>query len=249
METKAQIASVAKLLAGSKKIVVLTGAGISAESGIPTFRGKNGLWKTYRAEELATPAAFSHNPKLVWEWYNWRRTIIFPKEPNPGHKVLAEWEKIFPFFVLITQNIDGLHQKAGSHNILELHGNIWRLKCLQEGTVIENHEVPLKEIPPHCPRCHALLRPDVVWFGEALPSSILHQAFRQSSQCEVMLVIGTSAVVQPAASLPLTAAEAGAKLVEINPTSTPLTPASDFSLRGKAGELLSLINEELDGLI
>ncbi|MFQ5721727.1 MAG: NAD-dependent deacetylase [Candidatus Aminicenantales bacterium] len=249
MDAQAQIFSVAKLLAGSKKIAVLTGAGISAESGIPTFRGEDGLWKTYRAEELATPSAFSHNPKLVWEWYNWRRTIIFTKKPNPGHKALAEWEKIFPSFVPITQNIDGLHQKAGSHNILELHGNIWRLRCLKEGTVIENHEVPLKEIPPLCPHCQALLRPDVVWFGESLPQSILHQAFVDSSQCEVMLVIGTSAVVQPAASLPLTAAEAGAKLVEINPHSTPLTPNTDFSLRGKGGELLPLINEELHNLI
>jgi len=249
MDSQAQIASVAKLLAASKKIAVLTGAGISAESGIPTFRGKDGLWKTHRAEELATPSAFSHNPKLVWEWYNWRRTIIFAKEPNPGHKVLAEWEKTFASFVLITQNIDGLHQKAGSHNILELHGNIWRLRCVKEGTVIENHEVPLKEIPPHCPNCQALLRPDVVWFGESLPSSILHQAFIHSSQCQVILVIGTSAVVQPAASLPLTAAEAGAKIVEVNPNPTPLTPSSDFSFRGKAGEVLPLIDKELHNLI
>lgn len=245
MSEKENMTSLVNILLDVKKVAVLTGAGISAESGIPTFRGKDGLWKTYRAEELATPAAFHHDPKLVWEWYDWRRGIIGSKEPNPGHKVLARWEKIFSDFSLITQNIDGLHEKSGSKKILELHGNIWKLRCMEEGTITENHESPLKEIPPHCPECGSLLRPHVVWFGESLSSSVLHEAFLLSSNCEVMFVVGTSAVVQPAASLPLSASEAGAKIVEINPDPTPLTSYSDFSFRGKAGEVLPFIDEKL----
>jgi len=241
-----EISQLIDILCQTKQIVVLTGAGISAESGIPTFRGEEGLWKQYRAEELATPIAFIKDPKLVWEWYDWRRGIIASKKPNAGHKILRRWEKIFPNFILITQNIDGLHQKAGSKNILELHGNIWKVRCTEERTITENHDIPLEEIPPHCPDCGALLRPHVVWFGESLSSSVLHKAFQVSSSCEIIFSIGTSAVVQPAASLPLAAAEANAKIVEINPDPTPLTSYADFSFRGKAGEILPLINKELN---
>jgi len=223
----------------------LTGAGISAESGIPTFRGEEGLWKKYRPEELATPTAFSQDPKLVWEWYDWRRGIIGQKEPNPGHKVIARWEETFPTVSLITQNIDGLHQKAGSKNIWELHGNIWKVRCTEEGTITENYDTPLKEIPPLCPDCGALLRPHVVWFGESLSPTILQESIQLSSECDVMFVVGTSAVVQPAASLPFEASEAGAKIVEINPDPTPLSLYVDFSIRGKSGEILPLIDEEL----
>jgi len=241
-----EISQLIDILCQTKQIVVLTGAGISAESGIPTFRGEEGLWKQYRAEDLATPIAFIKDPKLVWEWYDWRRGIIASKKPNAGHKILGRWEKIFPNFILITQNIDGLHQKAGSKNILELHGNIWKVRCTEERTITENHDIPLEEIPPHCPDCGALLRPHVVWFGESLSSSVLHKAFQVSSSCEIIFSIGTSAVVQPAASLPLAAAEANAKIVEINPDPTPLTSYADFSFRGKAGEILPLINKELN---
>jgi len=241
-----EISQLIDILCQTKQIVVLTGAGISAESGIPTFRGEEGLWKQYRAEDLATPIAFIKDPKLVWEWYDWRRGIIASKKPNAGHKILRRWEKIFPNFILITQNIDGLHQKAGSKNILELHGNIWKVRCTEERTITENHDIPLEEIPPHCPDCGALLRPHVVWFGESLDSSVLHKAFQVSSSCEIIFSIGTSAVVQPAASLPLAAAEANAKIVEINPDPTPLTSYADFSFRGKAGEILPLINKELN---
>ena len=245
MAEKLDTGPLIEVLQEASSVAILTGAGISAESGIPTFRGEEGLWKKYRPEELATPTAFSQNPKLVWEWYDWRRGIIGQKEPNPGHKVIARWEETFPTVSLITQNIDGLHQKAGSKNIWELHGNIWKLRCTEEGTITENYETPLKEIPPLCPNCGALLRPHVVWFGESLSPTILQKSIQLSSECDVMFVIGTSTVVQPAASLPFEASEAGAKLVEINLDPTPLSLYSDFSIRGKSGEILPLIDEEL----
>jgi NAD-dependent deacetylase len=245
MAEKLDTGPLIEVLQEASRVAILTGAGISAESGIPTFRGEDGLWKKYRPEELATPAAFSQNPKLVWEWYDWRRGIIGQKEPNPGHEVIARWEETFPTVSLITQNIDGLHQKAGSKNIWELHGNIWKLRCTEEGTITENYETPLKEIPPLCPNCGALLRPHIVWFGESLSSTILQKSIQLSSECDVMFVIGTSAVVQPAASLPFEASEAGAMIVEINLDPTPLSLYADFSIRGKSGEILPLIDEEL----
>ncbi len=245
MDVLSNLEPVCDILSAAKFVCALTGAGISAESGIPTFRGEDGLWKTYRAEQLATPTAFIQDPGLVWEWYDWRRGIIASKEPNPGHRVLAEWEYLFPNFALITQNIDGIHQRTGSKNVIELHGNIWKLRCTEENSLIENHDVPLAEIPPHCETCGALLRPHVVWFGENLDGSILRQSFLLSSSCDVMFSIGTSAVVQPAASLPLSAAEGGATVIEINPDPTPLTGSADFSFRAKSGEFLPILNEEL----
>ena len=218
----------------SLRVAVLTGAGVSAESGVPTFRGEKGLWRRYRPEELATPEAFARDPKLVWEWYDWRRQLIARCEPNAAHRTLAEMEEFFPNFTLITQNVDGLHQAAGSKRVLELHGNIWRVRCTAEGTVTENREVPLKEIPPRC-GCGALLRPDVVWFGEPLPAEALEAAYRAAQNCDVMLVIGTSAVVQPAASLPIVALRSGTYVIEINPQETPLSPLVHESIRGPAG--------------
>ena len=245
MAEKLDTGPLIEVLQEASRVAVLTGAGISAESGIPTFRGEEGLWKKYRPEELATPTAFSRDPKLVWEWYDWRRGIIGQREPNPGHEVIARWEESFPTVSLITQNIDGLHQKAGSKNILELHGNIWKLRCTQEGTITENYDTPMKETPPLCSNCGALLRPHVVWFGESLSPIILQKSIQLSSECDVMFVIGTSAVVQPAASLPFEASEAGAMLVEINPDPTPFSLYADFSIRGKSGKILPLIEEEL----
>jgi NAD-dependent deacetylase len=242
---KDKLAEVAEILRTGPRLAALTGSGISAESGIPTFRGKEGLWKKFRAEDLATPQAFECDPRLVWEWYDWRRGIIGACEPNPAHFVLARWEKRFPGFILITQNVDGLHRKAGSTAVLELHGNIWEMRCTAEGTVTENHDTPLREIPPRCTDCGALLRPNVVWFGESLPPESLHQAYAASASCELMFVVGTSAFVQPAGSLPLLAGEQGARIVEINPDVTPLTEAADFSFREKAGEILPAI----DGLL
>jgi len=244
METN-EIRQLAELLSRAQKVTVLTGSGISAESGIPTFRGKDGLWRKFRAEDLATPEAFERDPALVWEWYNWRRGLMAKVEPNPGHRVLARWEKRFPHFALITQNIDGLHRKAGSENVIELHGNIWKVRCTKQGIVLDNFEFPLADIPPRCPSCGALLRPHVIWFGEALDSKILNMAFVLSTTCEVMFSIGTSALVQPAASLPFAAAHAGAKVVEINPEPTPLSYQADITLRGKAGEILPMIDLNL----
>jgi NAD-dependent deacetylase len=233
------------LLDRTTRVTVLTGSGISAESGIPTFRGAQGLWKQFRAEELATPEAFEQNPKLVWEWYDWRRGIIGRAEPNEGHRTISAWQEIFANFSLITQNIDGLHERAGSREPIELHGNIWKLRCLREGTVTESREVPLRSLPPLCPSCGAMLRPHVVWFGEALERSVLDEALRRSASSEVMFVVGTSAIVHPAASLPLTAADSGAKIVEVNPEPTPLSRTASFVFRGKAGEILPAIQQEL----
>ena len=220
-----------------RSVVVLTGAGVSAESGIPTFRGPEGLWRSFRPTDLATPEAFRRDPALVWEWYDWRRQRIAACQPNPAHRVLAEMESVLPDFTLITQNVDGLHQAAGSRNVLELHGNIWRVRCTACGWSEEDRRVPLPEIPPHC-RCGGLLRPAVVWFGEPLPSHILEAAWEAASRCQMMLVVGTSAVVQPAASLPIIAKRNGAYLIEVNPAETPITPLADEVLRGPAGEVL-----------
>lgn len=235
----------ADVLRSASRVAVLTGAGISAESGIPTFRGSQGLWKRYRAEDLATLEAFQRDPFLVWEWYDWRRGIIGRAAPNAGHMTLAAWEKTFPSFSLITQNIDGLHERAGSREPVELHGNIWKTRCPREGTVRENREVPLAEIPPLCPDCGASLRPHVVWFGEPLDPRVLDEAFRRCTSCQVMFVVGTSAVVHPAAALPLAAGRAGAVLVEVNPEPTPLTREADFSFRAESGSLLPLLDRLL----
>jgi len=219
-------------------VTVLTGAGVSAESGVPIFRGEEGLWRQYRPEELATPDAFRRDPRLLWEWYNWRRELIDECSPNRAHETLALMEKTLPDFTLITQNVDGLHQATGSENVLELHGNIWRVRCTACGYLTEDHRVPLPELPPHCPECGRLLRPDVVWFGEPLPQDILDEAWAAAAGCRTMLVIGTSAVVQPAASLPMAALRNGAELVEVNPAETPLSRHADEVLRAPAAEAL-----------
>lgn len=240
-----QVEEVAKFLGGAGRVAVLTGAGISAESGVPTFRGKDGLWKRYRAESLATPEAFERDPGLVWEWYDWRRGLIAPVEPNAGHRVLAAWEGLFGGLAVITQNVDGLHAKAGSRDIVELHGNIWKLRCTREGTIEEVKDTPLPHIPPVCPNCGSLCRPHIVWFGESLDPAVLDRAYELSRACQVMLVIGTSAIVQPAASLPLAASRAGAKIIEINLEPTPLTPHADYFIPGKAGEVLPALDKYL----
>jgi NAD-dependent deacetylase len=240
-----QVEEVVELLAGAGRVAVLTGAGISAESGVPTFRGKDGLWRQYKAETLATPEAFERDPKLVWEWYDWRRGLIAPVEPNAGHRVIAGWESLFGDMAVITQNVDGLHAKAGSRSVVELHGNIWKLRCTREGTVEEVRDNPLPHIPPVCPNCGAFFRPHIVWFGESLDPVVLDRAYDLSESCQVMFVIGTSAVVHPAASLPYAAARAGAKIVEVNLEPTPLTPHANFFFPGKAGEILPVLDRQL----
>ena len=228
----------------AERVVALTGAGVSAESGVPTFRGEEGLWKNYRAEELATPEAFTADPKLVWEFYCWRRDLIADISPNPSHDALARMEKRYPNFLLITQNVDGLHEKAGSREILELHGNIWKVRCVAEGTVIETRE-RFDEIPPLCD-CGALLRPHVVWFGEGLDPAVLNQAFEASASSDLFIVAGTSGVVQPAASLPVIAKRAGAYVVEINMEPTPISTVADETILGKSGEIFPSLLEALD---
>lgn len=225
-------------LAAAKNVTVLTGAGISAESGVPTFRDAQiGLWAKYSPEELATPRAFRRNPRLVWEWYAWRRKLVADAKPNPAHLALAEMEPLFPQFQLITQNVDGLHQRAGSQRVIELHGNITRTKCFDEDTLISNWE-DADDVPPQCPNCGGPLRPDVVWFEEALPETELVLAVQASTACDVFLCVGTSGVVYPAAALPFEALRSGATLVEINPQTTPLTARTSFTLTGAAGVVL-----------
>ena len=179
----------ARVLRNASSVVVLTGAGVSADSGIPTFRGTDGLWRRYRVEDLATPQAFAENPKLVWEFYDWRRQMVFHARPNEAHFTVARMEKKYSDFMLLTQNIDGLHSIAGSRRIVELHGNIWRMRCLREGITVENLQVPLKELPPTC-SCGSLMRPDVVWFGEPIPHDQFSRAQKMFSEAEVILVIG-----------------------------------------------------------
>lgn len=231
-------------------LVVLTGAGVSKESGIPTFRdAQTGLWANYNPEDLATREGFMKAPSMVWDWYDFRRNKVWDCQPNPAHATLAELESLFPHFTLITQNIDNLHQSAGSKNVLELHGNIFRYKCLEQNHPVSLEllsEVEKQQSPPHCPRCNSYVRPDVVWFGEMLPEGILNQAFTAARQAQVMLVVGTSGVVHPAASIPQVASETGATVIEINPEMSALTPfVIDIFLQGAAGVVLPQLLQAL----
>jgi NAD-dependent deacetylase len=224
-------------LRSADAVAVLTGAGISAESGMPTFRGENGLWKKYRPEELANVEAFLRHPSLVWEWYTYRRRIVSEIDPNPGHYALAELEQMFATFTLITQNVDGLHHRAGNTNILELHGNIMRNKCVSCGKTIQDVRLSNDLSPPYC-ECGGLVRPDVVWFGESLPQRELQLAFDAAASSDVFFSIGTSGVVQPAASLPLVAKRDGAYVCEINIERTTLSDHMDETILGPSGEIM-----------
>ncbi len=227
-----------KALKSARKVVVLTGAGTSAESGVPTFReAQTGLWAQYDPQELATPQAFQRDPRLVWDWYAWRRSLVSAAEPNEGHKALARMAGLIPELLIVTQNVDGLHQQAGSPDVIELHGNIMRTKCFDCGRNIDSYSEP-DHSPPRCPVCGGMLRPDVVWFGESLSYKALSTAFAAVRICEIFFSIGTSSVVQPAASLPLEAFEKDILTVEINPGYTPLSPYMTYVLSGASGIIL-----------
>lgn len=231
-------------IASARRIAALTGAGISAESGIPTFRGAGGLWRNFRAEDLATPQAFARDPKTVWEWYDWRRGLIAAAKPNLGHFALAQLEaRLGDGFTLITQNVDGLHNRAGSQRVLKLHGDIWWTMCIACREVRSDFRAPLPELPPRCASCGGMLRPGVVWFGEPLSGATWEQAENAVRECELLIVAGTSAVVYPAASLAPLAQSAGARIIEINTEDTPLSGAADLCLRGPSGEVLPQIIE------
>lgn len=239
---------VAEIIKNTKKAAVLTGAGISAESGVPTFRGQDGLWKKCRPEELATMEAFMANPSLVWEWYNWRRSLIGEVKPNPGHYALCQLKDYFERFTLITQNVDGLHHEAGSEGILELHGSIMRNKCMDCNKPYDRSADIDPENIPGCLDCGGKIRPDVVWFGEMLPAGVIEEAFLRAEDCGIFFSIGTSAVVHPAASLPMVAKRSGATLVEINPEETPLTELADFFFAQPSGEMLPQLISRLEEL-
>ncbi len=230
------------ILKSAGSLFVLTGAGISAESGIPTFRGKDGLWKNFSAQELATPEAFQRNPELVWEWYHWRQSIILKAEPNPAHLAITRLEEKFENFLLLTQNVDNLHRRAGTKRVLEIHGNIFRARCL-ECNKIREHQIELgKEIDnlPHC-ECGGLLRPDVVWFGEPIPRDVWEESLNFLERADVALICGTSGVVWPVAGIPEIAHQQGIKTIEINLESTPISSLVDISIQGRAGEILPRI--------
>lgn len=224
------------------KVCVLTGAGVSAESGVPTFRGTDGLWKKFRPEELANVNAFLKNPDLVLSWYQHRRELIDDIEPNPGHYALASMEKFFADFTLVTQNVDGLHRRAGSNNIFEVHGNILHNKCFECNRLIERVDFVEGEEMPRC-ECGGMIRPDVVWFGEMLPEKVLNMSVRKATEAQLFFSIGTSAVVYPAAGLPLAAQQHGAYLVEINLERTELSGHADEVLLGASGAILPKLLE------
>jgi NAD-dependent deacetylase len=235
-------------IASAAGVAVLTGAGISAESGVPTFRGDGGLWNNYRAEDLATPEAFARDPKLVWEWYNWRRELIARALPNPAHDALVKLEIRKRIFTLITQNVDGLHERAGTENIINLHGSIWEVSCWQgcakSPKKWRDETLSFAEIPPRCPHCRGPIRPGVIWFGETLDPTVVRQAAK-AAECDVFITVGTSALVYPAAGFITAAKQHGAYTVEINPEATPATSTVDLALTGGAEKLLPHIDQQI----
>ena len=248
------IQQAAALLKRAKSAAVMTGAGVSKESGVPTFRdSQSGLWAKYDPQQLATPQAYQANPKLVWDWYEYRRTMVAKAQPNPGHEALAALERHFDPFPIITQNVDNLHERAGSRYVIHLHGNINRHKCFYacqgQPTRVDIQQLSYDKHdgPPACPHCGRLsVRPDVVWFGEMLPEQELAEAFGIAQTTDVMLVIGTSGLVEPAASVPVQAKNAGASLIEINPDYSMLSSYADVKLSGPSGEMLPRLLEALD---
>jgi NAD-dependent deacetylase len=233
------IGTLRSLIDSSRRVTVVTGAGVSAASGVPTFRGDGGLWRSFRAEDLATPSAFRRDPRLVWEWYEWRRAIIAACQPNAAHHAIASWSRR-PGFTLVTQNVDGLHERAGTSSVLRYHGSIWHLRCADGcgQPEWEDRRTPLPDLPPRCPACGSIARPGVVWFGEPIDPAIAGAAESASAR-DLFLSIGTSSAVYPAAALLGMARRRGATTVEINPGATPSTSAVDLVIRMPAEEALS----------
>ena len=234
MAGERELAAARERLAGAAAVAVLTGAGISAESGIPTFRGAGGLWRNFRPEQLATPEAFAHDPRTVWEWYLWRRGLIDAAQPNAGHRALAALEQQRPRVTLITQNVDGLHDRAGSRRILKVHGDIWQSRCTACSYQRKDRALEYPMLPPPCPECGEPLRPGVVWFGEPLPRIVWAEAERAVSQADVLLVVGTSAQVYPAAGL----IGMARFVIEVNPEVTPFSQDAAIRLQGPSGQIL-----------
>ena len=242
------LTTLARRFTPRSRITILTGAGVSKASGIPTFRGPDGLWRRHRAEQLATPDAFASDPQLVWEWYAWRRERVAACLPNGAHDVLAAWSRRFDQFLLITQNVDGLHERAGTRNVLRFHGSIWELQCWQACVDAPvrwwDETVPFPEMPPRCPHCGGLARPGVVWFGESIDPALLDRSLAAMA-CDIFFTVGTSAVVHPAASLVAQARDRGAYTVEINLEATPASASVDLALHGPAEDLLGRLENIL----
>jgi NAD-dependent deacetylase len=237
-----------KALSGARRVAFFTGAGISAESGVPTFRGNEGIWKKFKPEELATFSGFRQNPELVWEWYRMRKEVMTTVQPNAGHRAIVEFERHYRVTV-ITQNVDNLHRRAGSSLVHELHGNIERNYCTGCGKFYTDAELRLAEVAvPICPKCNGAVRPDVVWFGELLPEQEWKASVDAARWCELFFCVGTSGVVYPAASLPSVARQSGAMVVEINVEPTDLSPSVDESIYGPAGDILPRIVREVEAL-
>jgi NAD-dependent deacetylase len=241
------IASLARRVAAASRVTVLTGAGVSAASGVPTFRGPGGLWRNFRPEDLATPQAFDRDPRLVWEWYAWRRELVGRASPNRAHEVLAAWSLRMPGFRLVTQNVDGLHERAGTKGVIRFHGSIWEVSCRDRcagAPKAWGHDAAFAELPPRCPHCGGLLRPGVVWFGESIDPAVLAEA-QASADCDLCLAVGTSAVVYPAAGLLASAAARGAFTAEINPEATPASRTVGLAVSGRAEEVLDAVERRL----
>ena len=250
MQTEDPISRLAEQIQSTSRLSLLTGAGISAASGVPTFRGKEGLWKSYSPQELATPQAFQKNPKLVWEWYDWRRGLISKCDPNRAHHILALWSKRYAGFTLITQNVDGLHERAGTENVIRFHGSIWEVSCWNRCPSSPSHwiddTVPLPQIPPSCPYYGGLIRPAGVWFGEGIDNEVLSLS-AAALDCDVFMTVGTSAQVYPAAGLVDEAHRRGAFTAEINLEATPASGAVDLSIQGPAEDVLQKVEDLLQG--
>ncbi|GIV55037.1 MAG: NAD-dependent protein deacylase [Candidatus Kapaibacterium sp.] len=232
-------------LARAERIAVLTGAGISAESGVPTFRDPDGLWARFRPEELASMEGFLANPERVWQWYQHRRHVLESVQPNPAHRALVQLENLVGEVIIITQNVDRLHQRAGSHRVLELHGNLEDNYCSACGRPYCDDGSADDRLPPRCPSCGGLIRPAVVWFGEPLPADVFAAAERAARRAEVFLVVGTSCQVYPAAALPQIAWECGATIIEINPLPKPIGSIAHAVLPHKAGSALPALVEHI----